>query len=528
MRFQGKHQVHAKRTAMLGALLAVVTGCTDVLLVEPPEAPPPIPRQAVKASLCAPPPLVEDVPYKVLFVIDTSLSNKWNDPLNRREDAVRNAILDHITDETVSFGIITFSDVPRIQTFRYTRDLEELNGAMSNIGTHQGGTNYSDTLWTAMNYIRDDLDAVEDSDPQEAARTHYIVFWLSDGQPRIGVTDVNALIPGVSAMVDSIAPRAAEITFNTAFLGGTDPTTPEEIASAESLLSGMAEAGAGEYLAVSQAQASFTFDFDLLPLITHFSFVSALAFNQHAVFGEFGPTADSDADGIEDKQEMDLDLDPTSPDSDGDGFRDGIEMLLRASLDPLEFNSGCSDLTDTDGDSLRDCEEILVGTSVSNPDSDGDGVLDSFEVMMGTSALSNDPALDVDLDGLPDQAEISQHLSPRVANTQEHVEDWGYRYDVVWTNEEDTEAESNCYDLSVSNLSMVQTLESVSHPKGGNVIDLVALFATEGNGSIIEYRRATLQGLYLGPDYQEPASGRFEVSDTDFAELELIVAPSSP
>ena len=42
-------------------------------------------RQQIVGEVCAPEPSEEFAPYKILFVIDTSLSNAWNDPEGRRE-----------------------------------------------------------------------------------------------------------------------------------------------------------------------------------------------------------------------------------------------------------------------------------------------------------------------------------------------------------------------------------------------------------------------------------------------------------
>jgi len=43
---------------------------------------------------------------------------------------------------------------------------------------------------------------------------------------------------------------------------------------------------------------------------------------------------------------------------------------------------------DTDGDGLKDWEEILYGTSINNPDTDNDGISDYIEIKNGTNPLS--------------------------------------------------------------------------------------------------------------------------------------------
>lgn len=87
----------------------------------------------------------------------------------------------------------------------------------------------------------------------------------------------------------------------------------------------------------------------------------------------FGPqiSADSDADGLTDDDEIAIGTDPFDPDSDDDGLLDGEEVLVYAT-DPLD--------PDSDGDGLLDGEEVLVaGTDPNDPDTDGDGVPDDTD-----------------------------------------------------------------------------------------------------------------------------------------------------
>jgi hypothetical protein len=92
--------------------------------------------------------------------------------------------------------------------------------------------------------------------------------------------------------------------------------------------------------------------------------------------------ADTDRDGLDDGEEVEVfGSDPLSPDTDADGLPDGDEVD-RWGTDPL--------LPDTDADDLLDLEELLLGTDPSNPDSDGDGFTDGAEIEAGTDPL--DPA----------------------------------------------------------------------------------------------------------------------------------------
>jgi len=89
---------------------------------------------------------------------------------------------------------------------------------------------------------------------------------------------------------------------------------------------------------------------------------------------------DSDGDGLTDKEEEELGLDPNSSDSDGDGLSDADE--IEAGSDPLNG--------DTDADGLSDGDEIAYGTDPNNVDSDGDTYGDGDEINEETNPADPD------------------------------------------------------------------------------------------------------------------------------------------
>jgi hypothetical protein len=92
---------------------------------------------------------------------------------------------------------------------------------------------------------------------------------------------------------------------------------------------------------------------------------------------------DTDADGLANTQETVLGTDPNNPDSDGDGLKDGDEVLIYTT-DPRN--------RDSDGDILSDFDEVTTyKTNPSLADTDSDGIGDGLEVAQGTDPLVPNP-----------------------------------------------------------------------------------------------------------------------------------------
>jgi hypothetical protein len=138
----------------------------------------------------------------------------------------------------------------------------------------------------------------------------------------------------------------------------------------------------------------------------------------------FVGTADADADGLTNLNELSRGTGITDADSDDDGLNDGAEVT--ATTNPLDSDTdddGVGDggevlsygtnprSTDTDGDGLGDGDEIF--THSTNPliaDTDGDFAPDGYEVY---SLGTNPTAFDTDGDGLGDGSEaVTYGTSP--------------------------------------------------------------------------------------------------------------------
>lgn len=80
---------------------------------------------------------------------------------------------------------------------------------------------------------------------------------------------------------------------------------------------------------------------------------------------------------------------------------------LAGGMFKLETNTGRT-YSDDDNDELTNQEEILIGTSPTNPDTDADGVSDGDEVAAGSDPLDANsfPVVDSDNDGVEDAADF--------------------------------------------------------------------------------------------------------------------------
>ena len=254
-----------------------------------------------------------------------------------------------------------------------------------------------------------------------------------------------------------------------------------------------------------------------------------LVYNRNAIPTVDGFLPDTDADGLSDAEELLITnpaapgetLNPLSADTDGDFFNDKLEHLLKnLMMDPFVPNLplDCEDPTiDTDGDGLYDCEERLLASDKTLFDTDADGFPDGIEFRAGTNILHNDNLDDLDLDGVNNGREIRAHTDA-TSNDAVLRAEVAYRYRTTDLGE--TTDLRNCYDMRVSNVTLVETLDR-GFGRGNNDIDVYFGQVPDGNlEGFGVFHVSQVRVQYLPPDTRIPDTAAIQLDETDFTVFE--------
>lgn len=139
---------------------------------------------------------------------------------------------------------------------------------------------------------------------------------------------------------------------------------------------------------------------------------------------------DSDGDGLFNNEDTELGLNLNISRTNSfclDGFMKNKAFVERC-VDMAKSHS-CDPNLDSDGDSLNECEEILLGTDPFDFDSDNDSIPDYFEWLYGFNPLVNDLQKDSNSDGIPNLINFSNGMGPNFSLKQ-ISEDKYVRYDL--------------------------------------------------------------------------------------------------
>jgi hypothetical protein len=122
---------------------------------------------------------------------------------------------------------------------------------------------------------------------------------------------------------------------------------------------------------------------------------------------EIDTGTDADAEAHDGGSDVD-----SSSDADATADTDPQDTRVDGGGD-ADSGPACTPDKDTDGDGLDDCDEVQLCTSPTDPDTDGDGLDDREEYVQNADPC--DP--DTDGDGLDDKAEVELGLDPQSAST---------------------------------------------------------------------------------------------------------------
>lgn len=206
-------------------------------------------------------------------------------------------------------------------------------------------------------------------------------------------------------------------------------------------------------------------------------------------------------------------------DSDEDGYGDLFEYRFRASgFDPAYADAltvRCDAPDDSDGDGLRDCEELFIGTDPRLLDTDGDRIPDGVEFRAGMDPRDRSDALkDNDSDGVRNAEEVLLHWD---VNQKEPAEALPPRYEYKVTYKGVSPEGRNCYDFEVQNIRLVTTLGLTPQLKGRNRIWLHFLEGPPDNPRDFGSGRvACVDTQFVAPYLKAPARGRLVLTESDF------------
>ena len=322
----------------------------------------------------------------------------------------------------------------------------------------------------------------------------------------------------------------SEFAFHTAFLYRELPTALKQLlvipdrSEAEPLLQKMAAAGGGEYRSFADGQAIDFLNINYTAVQRPLGIKSFAVSNTNALPALTTLDIDTDGDGLSDDVELDLGSDILKLDTDGDGYNDKLEAdRTQLGFDPTDpakparLCTGVEDQNDEDGDGLRRCEEVVLGTNPRAADSDRDAIDDRLEFLFGSDPRKNDALDDPDFDEKLVLEEILNHTDPTVKDPV-MTSDFRYIYDL---REKDEKPDRTfCTDFRVSRVRLVTTkLREKFGTTGYNEIELTLNEGIDDPNSFGNQKIACVRARYVEGAFKDPADGKVSVKATDFYPL---------
>ena len=487
-------------------------------------------RTAFEGMVCAPTTVGDVFPVKVIFAVQGGDQV----PSTFKGDVIT-ALSNFPTRPEVTYAFIAFHTVATGLQGAFV-DGRGLQAAVARFNAYQevGPISLRAPLKLAKSLISGDMQTACRGDVQ---RTRYVVFLiflsedLSCSYPLFnpGIeAQCTAFLPDLQACSTCELTKVTADIKNLAQLYGAGEVdvqpiyvrnTPTPLAQAQA--QAIALGGGTSVITSDMSSASFQTvirGLDFTSLQKALVLKRLIAFNRSAISRNGELLVDSDGDGVPDRDEIALGLDPTNPDTDGDGIGDGVE--LKMGLDPKKPNliTGCSPYRDTDGDRLNDCEERVLGTDACIGDTDGDGPNDLVEFLSGTNPIVPENLTDSDRDGNINMDEILAHTDPQSADNAYFAER-GYVYSIA--DAPATPDGRACYHIRVENISLVDTLARPNPPyadipRGTNDIYLYAVFGRASSAQSFGVSSLRVDQVQFIPPNKKKPAGTITVAPDDF------------
>ncbi len=327
----------------------------------------------------------------------------------------------------------------------------------------------------------------------------------------------------------------------TAVCGEVASTFGYDQTQARNLLQAMAITGTGAFRDVNIRTAAdnnfLQFDYRALekPLWTS----SFMVRNLYATLTQEGYEPDTDADGLGDAVERELETNYKERDSDAtpeiaDGYTDLFEFRYqRLGFDPTDPRQPaitCTETTDLDRDRLLDCEETMIGTDLRRADSDGDGILDWIEIVNGIDPTVPDATQDLDFDGNNNYDEIRGGTDPQVPDTDRYRdnrikyewEDLGIKS--IQRAGSDQKQDRSCASFEARDIQLVTT-PLVPNPdsREDRGLNRIFIYESEQAAQLAGTRSSTyvacFEAFYRSETSKDPEDGVIDVTGESWTKL---------